>query len=574
MGWDTPEELTDSPPDATIDWTRPGRVGVHARSHHWAGFLAIAAVGAYQLAELLRIAIGRPQVVLYGDQALLALGARKAGQFHELLGPYSRMGFHHPGPALLYLLAPFVGLFHTSGTGLYAGAATLNLAVLVAAVGFVWRRCGPLAALWTAMSIDLFAICLAPTTFREPWNPYLVVAPMVLFILLWATAVSSRSAVHAVWALVVGSCIAQTEISTAPTVALLSLVMLIRVARGHGPNSARGGRAWVPAGWGGLAGLVAVWLPPVLEVFVDHPDNPQKIWDFFTGPHAQPGWRPALRVAGDALTVLPFGNHDYALALHRSGIEVASEAVVILTVAALTVWVGRRRGESLSVCLIAGAVLSSVIGALSLGRSAGPVYLYFALWLSVVPAVILVGLGISLLSPADQYNCGFPYNFRFGDPLRVAAVLTVLAVASSVLTLSLELAAPTADHTIGSGPWPSADSASLEGRTRTVTVTSLFDHAALAVLRPGDRSAMFTIGSSDLWPYAAGVVLSLDEHRLPTHVAPSSWNLYFGDDDQRGATRTVEFALYLAGDRTGVSHFGGTTIASADGAVLEYRRGG
>lgn len=530
--------------------------------------MAVATVGALPLAELLRIAVGRPRVVLYGDQALLALGARKAAQFHELLGPYSRMGFHHPGPVLLYLLAPFVHLFGASGAALYMGAVTLNMAVLVTAAVFVWRRCGALAALWTAMSIDLFAICLGPATLREPWNPYLVVAPTILLMLLWAAAISSGSAVCAVWALVVGSCIVQSEISTAPTVTLLSVVMLARVARAHRLTTARGTVAWTPAGWGGLTGLVSVWIPPVLEIFVDHPSNPQRIWDFFTGPHTQPGWGPALRVAGDALTVVPFGNHEYVLALHRSELELVAGAVVTLTVAVLAVWVGLRRAESFSVCLVAGVALAGVTGALSLGRSAGPVYLYFALWLSVVPTVILVALGLGLFTPTH------PGNFRFPASPAFVVALMMLAAATSMWALSLDLTAPTADHTIGSGPWPSADAASRQGRVRTVAVTSLFDRATLAVLRPSDRSATFTIGSSALWPYAAGVVLSLEEHHLQTRVAPASWTLYFGDGTQSGAASTVQFALYPERDSSAVMNFGGAVIARSNGAVLEYRRGG
>jgi hypothetical protein len=37
-----------------------------------------------------------------GDYAALELYTRLAAQGRQLLGPYSRFGFHHPGPAYFY----------------------------------------------------------------------------------------------------------------------------------------------------------------------------------------------------------------------------------------------------------------------------------------------------------------------------------------------------------------------------------------------------------------------------------------------------------------------------------------
>ena len=177
----------------------------------------MATAGAFLLAEAGRILARRPHVVLYGDQALLELGARRALHLDQLVGPYSRGGFHHPGPAVFYVLAPFVRLLEPAGPGLYLGAAVLNAACLVAAVAVIWRRVGPLAALWAATAIGLFCLCLGVGTLREPWNPYLIVAPMVLFVVLWAAGwTGSRDA--AVWAFVIGSYLIQTEVATAAVV--------------------------------------------------------------------------------------------------------------------------------------------------------------------------------------------------------------------------------------------------------------------------------------------------------------------------------------------------------------------
>src|SRR5690348_18094210 len=73
----------------------------------WAGWLAVGTVTAFLLAEAGRIVAQGQHVVMYGDQALLELGTRRAIHLDQLVGPYSRSGFHHPGPAVFYLLAPF-----------------------------------------------------------------------------------------------------------------------------------------------------------------------------------------------------------------------------------------------------------------------------------------------------------------------------------------------------------------------------------------------------------------------------------------------------------------------------------
>ena len=208
----------------------------------------MATVGAFLLAEAGRILAQRPHVVLYGDQALLELGARRAMHLDQLVGPYSRGGFHHPGPAVFYVLAPFVRLLEPAGPGLYLGAAVLNAACLVAAVAVIWRRVGPLAALWAAAAIDLFCLCLGVGTLREPWNPYLIVAPMVLFVVLWAAGwTGSRDA--AVWAFVIGSYLIQTEIATAAVVLVLCAgLAFLRLRRASPATPAH--RAWaLGPGW-------------------------------------------------------------------------------------------------------------------------------------------------------------------------------------------------------------------------------------------------------------------------------------------------------------------------------------
>ncbi len=536
----------------------------------------MATAGAFLLAEAGRILVRRPHVVLYGDQALLELGARRAIHLDQLVGPYSRGGFHHPGPAVFYLLAPFVRLLEPAGPGLYLGAAVLNAACLVAAVAVIWRRVGPLAALWAATAIGLFCLCLGVGTLREPWNPYLIVAPMVLFVVLWAAGwTGSRDA--AVWAFVIGSYLIQTEVATAAVVVVLcaglAFFRLRRACRRHRRTAP--GR-WGPGGVIGVVLLVAVWVPVVVELFRDRPNNLQLLWDFFTGSHPGAGLGRALGVAADALTVLPFGNHDYVLALHRSPIEVAGFGVLLVVGLVAAVVLGRRRRQPMSLALAASAAVGALVGSASLTHADGPVYLYFALWLAYVPLAVLLAIGVGLVgerppgAPAQRLvRHGAGPNVPAWTTRAVVPLCVVAAVVTSAFAVGSDLASGPVSSTTGSGPWPAGNAATAQGKQRTVQDTLALSRAAESALRPGDRWVGFHIGSDSLWPYVAGMVLELDERGVQSTVDPASWALYFGRERAPGRSVNVAFAVYPAGTPTPA---GSAVLATIDGTVLTYHR--
>ena len=534
----------------------------------WTGVAALGTVAVFPLVEILRVAVNRPEVTLYGDQALVALGARRAAAFSQLLGPYSRTGFHHPGPAMFYLLAPFVNLLGSSGAGLYVGALAINLAAMLASVGLLWRRAGPRTALWGAVAIDLFALALGVGTLREPWNPYLVVMPMLLFLLLWAVAMSG-SIGSAAWAVVVGSYEIQTHIATTVVVVALSATLVVRVirsSRSHARPTARFG----PAAWIGASTFAAMWVPPVIELFRDHPNNLASMWDFFTSNHQTVNPRQLVGIAGDSLTVLPFGNHDYVLALHRGSVELLAAAAMLAIASWATVRLATRCELDLPIFLLIGAVVTGGLGTLSLSASDGPVYLYFALWLSVVPLVALIGFGTALPGEGPfRAARGAAARWSHGSVMTSGLLVAALFVSAGA-TVS-DLALPSANRTIGSGPWPPADAGSARGRHRTVADTAKIDEAVLGVVRRSDRTVELNIASGGLWPYAAGLVLTLDESGIKSRVASRTWVLYFGDQFVKARVSRLQLGLYPDTDPSAIRGLDGKVLVHVDGAVLTYR---
>jgi hypothetical protein len=305
-----------------------------------------------------------------------------------------------------------------------------------------------------------------------------------------------------------------------------------------------------------------MWLPPLVELWTDHPNNVSRVWDFFTGPHPATSIGQAWAIAGDALSVLPFGNTDYVLALHRTAPEAAATIVAVLAIALLAVRVARQRHLTYPAALIKAAMTAGLVGAASLELSDGAVYIYFALWLSVIPLAVLVALVSALLPPNRPVAPSRPRAW----PTALAALTTVVAVTAVIADLRL----PPANHTIGSGPWPAVDSPrNLRGRTPVVTAG--FDRAVLSALPSGDHSAVLDIGSPGLWPYAAGIVWSLEQDRVSTAVTPARWNLYFGQASASARRSPVRFGIYPDTSAPATLGAAGHVIAHLDGVIITYQ---
>ena len=560
----------------------------------WLGWLALAVVAVFPLIEAVRVLASDSHLVLYGDQALLELGARRAIHFDQLVGPYSRVGFHQPGPAVFYLLAPFVHLLEPAGPGLYLGAIVINGAALTATVAFLWRRFGPLAALWAAAAIDLFCLCIRLGTLREPWNPYLIVAPMVLFVVLWAAGITGTKGA-ALWAMVIGSYEVQTHIATAIFVAAMTAILVAALVRSGWRRRqwAAGREQWGPARVTGAAALVLIWLAPLVELWRDRPNNLGLLWDFFTSSEPTPPLHQALQVAGEALTIMPFGYHDYVLTSNRSGPELGLAAVLFAAGLIAAVALGWRRRQPMSLALAGASVLGAGLGTLSLTRTAGPVYLYFAVWLAFVPLALLLAVGIALFGSTEPHAFRHvpnrppnrpprrPHPRPYREPATSgagwarAAVPLVLAIAVTVaaFTMRSDLTMGAVSATTGSGPWPPGISGIPQGKLQTLQETSALTRAAEGVLRPTDRWVNFTLATPSLWPYLAGAVLALDQGGVQSTVDPASWQLYFGHERSPGRSVSVTFDLYAPGDAAAVHQAHGAVIARVDGAVLTYERG-
>lgn len=193
-----------------------------------------------------------------GDWAMLHLAAGDMGTANtRWVGPYSRMGWSHPGPMLFWVLA--VPWRITSGAtwSLLVGAAVVNATALGAALTLAWRRGG--VALVAAVGLGLSAVVAAWPSGRliDPWNPWITVLATAAMVLA-AFAVTDGDRVGIPVLAVTASFVAQSHVGYVPLAAAMVAVACVGVWRRRTPPM-----RWVTL-WG-LVPLGVLWLPVLVD---------------------------------------------------------------------------------------------------------------------------------------------------------------------------------------------------------------------------------------------------------------------------------------------------------------------
>lgn len=163
--------------------------------------LAVAAGAIFGLL-LLRNPVTFGRVVYErGDFAANSIITADAKHFDLLVGNYSRLGFHHPGPAFFYVQAFGEWLFHdllgavpTPWNGQWVALLALNSVLLGLALAIVhsWTASRAATALCAAAGILYFAV--QPAILASAWMPDLYVAPFLLLLTAAASVAAGRVA--------------------------------------------------------------------------------------------------------------------------------------------------------------------------------------------------------------------------------------------------------------------------------------------------------------------------------------------------------------------------------------------
>jgi hypothetical protein len=363
------------------------------------------------------------------DLSVIEMRIRDIPRHPVLVGPYSRYGWNHPGPAIYYTLALPYWLVGRQAVGLAVGALTINAAACVGTVLVARRRGGALLAAAATVVMLVFVHALGPDKAASAWNPTLPVMPFLAFLALaWSVAVGD--AVLLPWMVGVGSFVAQAHVGFDPVVAVVgagaAVALGVRVRRGDAQLTRR------VIGWSVGAAVVA-WIGPVADVLLHRGGNVRALFHYFTGAHDRVGASEAWRIVSGELgahaqwfrgfTRNPFTAEP--ISVYHATFPIV---LVLLIGAAVFAAVRRRRAGVLEALLV--ATVAVAVATWSISSITGTAYDYLAQWVSAVAVFAVIALAAALGSMLTSSNAKVRGRI-VGGVVLVAIAVGALAVRES-----------------------------------------------------------------------------------------------------------------------------------------------
>jgi hypothetical protein len=444
-----------------------------------------------------QLVAGLPEVAAGSDPALVELATIDAARGRQLLGPYSRFGFHHPGPAMFYALLPGYLFGGRSHGGLLFGALLVNLLALAATAVAATRLGERRLALAVLALLPLLVLRVGPAGLSSAWNPNLVVLAFVATVVA-GTAVAAGATGLLLVLVAAGSLAAQSHLGLmAPVATVLAAVAAARLLRRSRPalaDAAHRPRSRWPVATA-LAVAVVMWTPVALEQVSTRPGNLTRIAAYLAGSRPpQPAGEVVSaygRAAGSWLTA-PFsgavgGRMTVALSL----------ALVVAQPLVLAVAVRRRRGPLVVLAALGLALVP--VALVTLHGVAGELHEYLTRWIG----------GLGLTHAAVLAAALLPRWMDEGGRATWSRTAALAAVAGiGVLAAGLNLA-----RIVAYPSWREQAAASVFARIGRAGA------AASACAGPGDRVHV-SIGEGTSWELAAGVVLRLTKEGRAVSVDP------------------------------------------------------
>jgi hypothetical protein len=482
----------------------------------------VTAVGIGALAALLLVRRARIVFPL-ADTALLEIYTKRALTGELLVGPYSRFGWHHPGPVYFYFLAPFYALSDLRSAGLNAGAFTLGFCAVAIMAWIVARSFNAAISVPIITSIYWYA-WRARDLIVSAWNPHAVILPTLAVVVSCAAVAAHDIAVLPI-AVVLASMSVQTNIGAGPAVvALLALAVGAALVQMRNGRATSGHRAIIAVSVGLF---VALWLMPVVEQVSHSPGNMTALWRFFV---SGPGAGQSLSTAAAGWAAMMSGVVDPNFSPSISGTFVAgpmwlhaTAALQVLLIAGVIGWALQRRNRPLawlaSCCLIA-----SMVGLWSVTRVQGTLMRYQIIWMSALGAL---NFGVVSGAACEYLSGRLP---AWQAPILILSAVPGIhgVLLASYMWLGFYWLVPT----LG-GRLPATLSTDLVHRFSADIQNYLAGHQV--------RKPLFRL-RQEPWGTAAGILLDLDRAGVRFAVE-ESWQSMFLDVFQRTGDEDAELTV-------------------------------
>ena len=330
-------------------------------------------------------------LVEVADEAAYGLQVERAKRFRELVGPYSRFDFNHPGPAASYYYAftePLLTSWASPMGRHHVAQLLLNAAFLLMALHAIYvlspRKTDALL-LAAAFLFVLARSGLGADYLSKIWPPYLLIFPALTLVTTMAGVSMGRVAL-ALPAALASIYMVHNHVSAVTVVAPMWLLGAgLALAARRNASRLTGlerGSLWA------ATGIVVVSLVPLLvDEWRHNPGNLSRLWSFFaTQPGASHGWGEAAQFVGR------FFARPFSLGLGHPGRIMA--AVMAMAAFALA-------GDPIHRRLVAFVWMGVILLVAGATRIVGPLIdhvLLFAVAFAAM-AVFLVMVGLRLSRP-------------------------------------------------------------------------------------------------------------------------------------------------------------------------------
>lgn len=456
--------------------------------------------------------IGFKHSYLEVDMAVMELYTLNAAKGKQLLGPYSRFGWNHPGPAWFYMMVPIYKLSGYKSTSMYLSARIVNfLAGLGVALLCLLniRRSDRLLA-GAIMALMAVYIChLGPPKLNGPWNPYIIIIPLTLF-MITAGVISSGGFRFLPLGAFLAAFLAQTHIGVVFVVCsgvAASLALLAFNFRRADQDARRSFLKWLF-----ISSLITLvmWAPPLLEEERNFIGNIYKTLNFFLFSSPENSLMDAFESSSLHFAWLPM-YFVRLIGLRPPLFEyyLIAQIITLLQFSALFMLAlsSFKRSQVFRANLSALTFVMGIVGLWSLSQIRGAFFPYLTLWTTTIGFVtwaLLIAKFVEYL----PHGRGF-WNF--------ASRLLKSREAVAALLLMINLLA--ANHFItGSAHLPS-DSKKVKSVSRDM-INYMKAHSEEEI------TVMFNWGD---WSYQAAIILQLYKADLDFSVE-SVWPKYKGTD--------------------------------------------
>jgi hypothetical protein len=495
------------------------------------------------------LASGVPDLSTSGDGALLEISTRNLASGKSLTGPYSRFGFHHPGPAYFLARIPLYFLFDSSSSSSYLTVSLINILSLAGIFLLLKKNAGSIPSIAFCLIAAMYLRSIQPAIWLSEWNAFVVILPLFITVITLA-AVGSGLHRYLPLAVLSGSFTVQTHIGSILVVMIISITAgilyfvpngILLPATAERTASGNAGKNLLIA----FVLLAVLWSPVVVEQFSSGPDgNITAILSFFKENQPEPVTLEAVEDWRSAASCVEVSCLNPSFLRRTNSLGIVKIVVLAIRFSALILcwFLLKRRGGNrfiASLCLL--ALILHVVTFLSILQIRGVPHSYLFTWISFISPlswVAIAGAVIELSRLGER---------KYSLIICLLAALTLITV---VTAANLGLVSKGE-----AGPYDPLD---IHDERIPLLSDSLSRH--LDTLEGG--SWFIRLGDHDLWPVMTGIVNRLSKLGYDIEVDPAYSFMTAVSPD------SVAAPLFLTSD-TMIGPFEFEVLVEYDGILLK-----